>query len=153
MLEEKHLRLPITPSGQSQQVLDCVHGVVHCFFEEWKLVRREGIQDIGDDCILAGWPSDTQADSGEITGAEMFDDRPYAIMASVATLGFHFDAAQQKVEIVVDDNDILGGYGEFSTEAGYRFAACIHICERLGKCDLMRAYGPLSILGRGEMSA
>ena len=84
---------------------------------QWEFIRREGAEHVGDNLVLAGWPSDADTNTEELSRSEVFDYRLHTMVASVAPFHFEFDAAQTKIEIVVDNDQIIGGYRDMRTKS------------------------------------
>jgi hypothetical protein len=124
---------------------------VNGFISQWEFSRREGAKHEFNDLSLAGWPSDADADTDEFSRSQVLNNRPHPIVAGISSFQLEFNAAERKIEIVVDDDQVTGEYREMSAQPCHRFAAGIHVSHRLGEHDLLRCDRSLPVFCRREV--
>src|SRR5439155_14142 len=104
------------------------------------LVRLERRQDVVRHVRLVLRSADADLHAADRIGAERLDDGLHAVVTAGAALEPRADLAQLHVDVVVDEDEILGPRVERAAHASHGGPADIH--ERLGLDEIERVAAP-----------
>lgn len=91
-----------------------------------------GYADTKDLC----WAADAETDAEEVLSTELFDDVTHPIVSGGARRRSCLECPGSDIEIVVDDDDIVGGKFVEVDELAYSCPGCIHERSRFHEKDL-----------------
>ena len=117
------------------QDLQCIDCPFEAGFDDLHFVLRDRLQNVVRGVLPWGWSPDADFEPDKLSSSQRFDHRLDAVMAAMAASLFNAQASGLQIQIVVDENQIVGGELELAEEALQRRAGHVHEIERAGQFD------------------
>jgi hypothetical protein len=127
--------------ASQQQVVQGTFGVPQGIFDTKPVIPRRPTQDITSHQAAVAGVVDTNTQAPEIPGTEQVDGIAQPVVTGMAASLLEAHGAHGQVQLIVRDQDALGGNLEVTGYGSHRPAAVIHIRGGLEQAQIRTAEG------------
>jgi len=117
------------------QTFQRIDGAVETWIQYLDFLFRERLQHVVRGILMRRRPADADFQPDKLCGAERFDHRLDAVVPSVPARLLDPQAPRLQIEIVVNENEIVGGERELAQEAFERRTGDVHPVEGAGEFE------------------